>query len=840
MSVPSLVPAAEPSPRERVERVRQLVGRTPAYWRGAVAIAVVVTGAGLANIVRIPRVYESETVVLVREAMRTDTRDDVQSVREMRLGPKLKDRLLARSRLEKIVTELALFSALIERRGMIDAVEEMRTHIGFRSRDSDTFVITYQAGDRALAQQVAQRLADSMVEEFVRENTARTNAARDFLLEEERHAEEDLNQKETELASFLTLNPQFSWDPARGPAPLSAQAAKAPAGAGIPATADMVLRGLYNQKTALEARLAPAGSRVAPAPEGLVDLERAVAKARADDASAQADLASKRQKYTEDHPDVIASRTTAVVAARARSDAEAALSAAKAAATPPPAPPEDEAAAEDLRKKLAELKATIVARERGAAGRATAEPTASAHPAGSAPAERPRSLGAPQAEFDRLVRTVTEARHHKQDITDRRGRAELSASAAATSGTMQMEVLDRAFLPTRPIRPNRTLLATVTGLVGGLLGALYAFARVFGNDVIYSVLDVAMSGGPAVLAVLRARGARARAAPQATSSALVGAPRRTSGAMYSAPPPAARSTGAMYSAPPPAVRPASAAYSAPPPAARPHASIIPPAPGASDEVPLTDAPLVLARSLPPPVIEMVDATLLESAAWEAPSVSAREADVDWPKLDDALLGPTELPALRALRHQVERRALQGHMVVAVTSALAGEGKTRLAAQLALVLAESQRARVLLVEANLERPGLASLLGVRVDANHGFSAQLERRRRAGTRTGWQVQSRGDALHLLIESTDDDRPGSLLHSREFAVAIEEFRSRYDYVVIDGPAVLEAGDATSVEAVSDGVLLVARAGFSRASKLREAAAALGDRRLLGAVLSDVAEPG
>src|ERR1700733_6956529 len=79
----------------------------------------------------------------------------------------------------------------------------------------------------------------------------------------------------------------------------------------------------------------------------------------------------------------------------------------------------------------------------------------------------------------------------------------------------------------------------------------------------------------------------------------------------------------------------------------------------------------------------------------------------------AMLGETRADApaaLRVLRHRLERRRAEGMWTFGVTSARNGEGKSTLAAQLALVLSEAQRSRVLLVEGSLERPALGRLLG----------------------------------------------------------------------------------------------------------------------------------
>ena len=69
-------------------------------------------------------------------------------------------------------------------------------------------------------------------------------------------------------------------------------------------------------------------------------------------------------------------------------------------------------------------------------------------------------------------------------------------------------------------------------------------------------------------------------------------------------------------------------------------------------------------------------------------------------------------SLRVIRHRLEQKRAEGVWTFGVTSPRDGEGKSTFATQLALVLSESQRARVLLVEANFHRPSLARILGFR--------------------------------------------------------------------------------------------------------------------------------
>lgn len=197
-------------------------------------------------------------------------------------------------------------------------------------------------------------------------------------------------------------------------------------------------------------------------------------------------------------------------------------------------------------------------------------------------------------------------------------------------------------------------------------------------------------------------------------------------------------------------------------------------------------------------------------------------------------GPQAPAALRVIRHRLENLRAEGLWTFAVTSARPGEGKTTLATQLALCLSEAQRARVLLVEANIPRPSVAKVLGFRVPPGLGFSYQLAERMRGGIEP-WAVLALGPSLHILAESQGEPGHPETLHSPHFRAAIERLGRAYDWVVVDAPSVLGSGDANVVEEAVDGVILAARSRASKGGDLRAAVEQLGSKKAVGVVLWD-----
>jgi Mrp family chromosome partitioning ATPase len=196
--------------------------------------------------------------------------------------------------------------------------------------------------------------------------------------------------------------------------------------------------------------------------------------------------------------------------------------------------------------------------------------------------------------------------------------------------------------------------------------------------------------------------------------------------------------------------------------------------------------------------------------------------------------PQAAAALRVIRHRLEQRRAEGMWTFGVTSARDGEGKSTFATQLALVLSESQRARVLLIESNFQRPSVAGILGFKVPEGQGFSAQIVRKMR-GSMEPWCVTALGPALHVLAESTTEPVFPETLHSTHFPNAIGFLSRGYDFLVVDAPSVLGSGDANVVENAIDGMILVCKSAASKSNDLREAVKQIGDRKTVGVVLWD-----
>ncbi len=492
--------ATEPSTRERVDRGKVLALRARRYWKGAIAVFVIISAISLLLALQVKRIYASECVVLVRPNLKTEDQENQQE-KAIRLAPKLRDTLLTRSRLEPIIKEFKLYPSTVENRSMVDAVDEMTKHIGFKGRDSETFVISFEDEDPDRARVITQRLAETMMDDFKRANMNTSQQQADFLSGELARAEQGVEEANRALASFLASHPEFASDAMNSPFSPRGQGGAGvgmmpPTGAmptpSVPTSTDPQLATLYRQKARLDADLRAAGQVKAPAAnETLTSLTKARDDAAKHAAQAQSDLADKRTRLTDQHPDMVAAKGQAAAAATALRATEAQLEAAKkaqAGVAPGPDAPAD------LQTKFAELNREIAARQN--------ELARGARPAGGTPVTTagsgtPFGAGAAvmhpvvllETDWARLLRSVGDARAAQEDIRRRSERARLKASATEAASTGSMEIIDAAYKPTSPKKGRRPL--AMAGLALALLAAAaYAAARVLLNDTIYDPADV--------------------------------------------------------------------------------------------------------------------------------------------------------------------------------------------------------------------------------------------------------------------------------------------------------------------------------------------------------------
>jgi Mrp family chromosome partitioning ATPase len=210
-------------------------------------------------------------------------------------------------------------------------------------------------------------------------------------------------------------------------------------------------------------------------------------------------------------------------------------------------------------------------------------------------------------------------------------------------------------------------------------------------------------------------------------------------------------------------------------------------------------------------------------------------EVDLPARCDSRLAILREPeSARSRSYRLLRHRLLAHSdprVIAVTSAEPNEGKTTCAANLALALADETMARVLLIETNLRRPALGNLFGYA--PSESFVGRMAEYRDATPpySVAAVLGTRLQVAALPANVAPDARLDRML----LAVALQELREVFDYVVIDSAAVLESADADVACACADGVIVVMRASTSKKANVARAVEQLSPVRVFGTVLID-----
>ncbi len=177
----------------------------------------------------------------------------------------------------------------------------------------------------------------------------------------------------------------------------------------------------------------------------------------------------------------------------------------------------------------------------------------------------------------------------------------------------------------------------------------------------------------------------------------------------------------------------------------------------------------------------------------------------------------------------------GTRVLVFSSAGPKEGKTTLATNLAIALAEIGR-QVLLIDADLRRPRLHRVFDYGNET--GLVDVLRSDQPIEVTLNGSVRYSGvPNLSLMTSGPSMESDPALLHSPRFSELVEIARNQYGMVLIDAPPMLHIADARVIARHSDGVVLVARAHETSRDALRDACQRLAEdgTRVLGTVLND-----
>lgn len=145
----------------------------------------------------------------------------------------------------------------------------------------------------------------------------------------------------------------------------------------------------------------------------------------------------------------------------------------------------------------------------------------------------------------------------------------------------------------------------------------------------------------------------------------------------------------------------------------------------------------------------------------------------------------------------------GHQTLVVAGGLPGAGTTTVVTNLAAFISAGGR-RVLAIDANFRRPGLVKALGGSATDQAGLGDVLNGSQQPAS----VIQSIGGGIDVMGPGTPGSRVFERLVDGRFESLLAELRTRYDFIVIDAPPAVVAGEALVLAGKTDASVLVVRA--------------------------------
>jgi protein-tyrosine kinase len=194
-------------------------------------------------------------------------------------------------------------------------------------------------------------------------------------------------------------------------------------------------------------------------------------------------------------------------------------------------------------------------------------------------------------------------------------------------------------------------------------------------------------------------------------------------------------------------------------------------------------------------------------------------------------GAEQFRTLRSRLYQI--RGTQTLHTLLVTSSVPGEGKTFVTTNLAQAIVRQPDRRALVIDADLRRPRVHTLLGA--PSSPGLTDYL--RGEVDEMAILQHAQEGN-LCFIPGGSEVTNPSELLLNGRLKKLVDRLAPVFDWIILDSPPCLPVADATILADVCDGVLLVVRAGSTPSSTGQRACQEMKGKNVLGVVLNAVEE--
>jgi succinoglycan biosynthesis transport protein ExoP len=232
----------------------------------------------------------------------------------------------------------------------------------------------------------------------------------------------------------------------------------------------------------------------------------------------------------------------------------------------------------------------------------------------------------------------------------------------------------------------------------------------------------------------------------------------------------------------------------------------------------------IARSLRMPIVGFVPILSPRTLPDECSKLSVQLCTYHRPKSKDAEAFRQIRTALYFNMKNTNCKKLQ------ITSAVSGDGKSTMAANLAISIAQSGK-RVLLVDCDLRRPTIHTFFGVANET--GFSSVLTEQAEPADVTHVDIVP---GLSLISAGPALPNPAEILTSTRFQDCANLLAEKYDFVLFDTPPLLPVTDPAVIAPRMDGVFLVVRLGKGERTIAERSAQILRDleAKVIGVVVN------
>lgn len=192
-------------------------------------------------------------------------------------------------------------------------------------------------------------------------------------------------------------------------------------------------------------------------------------------------------------------------------------------------------------------------------------------------------------------------------------------------------------------------------------------------------------------------------------------------------------------------------------------------------------------------------------------------------------------AYNKLRSNIERdQRKYGYKAITIASAVENEGKTTVAANLAVVLARQEQ-KVVIVDLDLRQPSVYRIFETDVPLDKDIANYFSKNEESVE--GYVIHNKKNNVDMLLSQTGINNINQLLKRRAVNKMVSELKQKYDFIIIDTPPVVYVADVDDITDATDASLIVVREDFAKAMILNDAIDSLtrSQKPLLGAVLNN-----